>query len=41
MITSECCAYCIYRFGCEDYDEEDAEQMVCYAFTGEEGDNET
>ena len=36
MITSECCAYCIYRFGCEDYNEEDADQMICYAFTGEE-----
>lgn len=35
MITSECCAYCIYRFGCEDY-EEDAERMICNSFVGEE-----
>lgn len=36
MITSECCAYCIYRFGCEDYNEEDANQMICNSFVGEE-----
>lgn len=36
MITSECCAYCINRFDCEDYDEEDAERMICNSFIGEE-----
>lgn len=33
MITSECCAYCVYRFNCDDYNKEDAEQAVCYSFT--------
>ena len=31
-----CCAICIYRFECEDYNEEEAETTVCYGYTGEE-----
>lgn len=40
MITSECCDYCVYRFCCEDYNEEDAEQMICNSFVGEEAEND-
>lgn len=39
MIT-ECCAYCIYRFDCEDYKEEDAEVSSCYGYTGQEAEND-
>ena len=38
MIT-ECCAYCIYRFDCEDYKEEDSENSVCNSYA-EEAENE-
>lgn len=31
-----CCANCIYRFECEDYNEEEAETTVCAAYAGEE-----